>query len=132
MNFEVKARIWIEGDDSIVMGNGRLRLLRAIIDEGSISKAASKLGMSYKKAWNLINSMNESSDQPLVVRQTGGASGGGTQVTEHGLDLRKSFDAVQKKMNDLLERESAKLNPHPPRSGLLEQRHERGAADRAF
>ena len=110
MNFEVKARIWIEGDDSIVMGNGRLRLLRAIIDEGSISKAASKLGMSYKKAWNLINSMNESSDQPLVVRQTGGASGGGTQVTEHGLDLRKSFDAVQKKMNDLLERESAKLN----------------------
>ncbi len=110
MKYEVKARVWIEGDSSTIMGNGRLNLLKAIISEGSISKAATSLGMSYKKAWNLVNSMNESSPEPLVVRKTGGKDGGGTIVTQRGLELLQSFDAVQEKMALVLKEESRKLN----------------------
>lgn len=110
MKYQVKARVWIEGDASTIMGNGRLRLLKAIISEGSISKAAISLGMSYKKAWNLVNSMNESSQEPLVVRKSGGKDGGGTVVTERGIELLRSFDAVQEKMAAVLEEESRKLN----------------------
>jgi len=73
--YSIKSRIWIEGKEGVFLGEGRIKILHAIIAEGSLSKAAKSLGMSYKKAWNLVNSMNKNALKPLVNTNTGGIGG---------------------------------------------------------
>ena len=58
MKYKIKSRIWIEADGEILLGEGRVALLHAINDLGSLSKAAKSLNMSYKKAWSLIDALN--------------------------------------------------------------------------
>jgi molybdate transport system regulatory protein len=77
---------------SIAMGPGKADLLDAIAESGSISAAARKLGMSYRRAWLLVDTMN-----PLVETLTGGAQGGGAQVTELGHDVVKRYRQMEKK-----------------------------------
>ena len=66
------------------LGPGRIALLEAIERTGSISGAARMVGMSYRKAWRLIDDMNRSFREPLVETAFGGARGGGARVTETG------------------------------------------------
>ncbi len=73
------------------MGPGRVELLEKIIETGSISQAAKLMEMSYKKAWDLINSINQHTNKPIVITQTGGERGGGTIVTEEGKQLISAF-----------------------------------------
>ena len=61
---------------AIAMGPGKADLLEAIAGTGSISAAARKLGMSYRRAWVLVNTMNQCFDRPLVETATGGSHGG--------------------------------------------------------
>ena len=61
-----------------------MALLEQIGSHGSISKAAKAMKMSYKKAWELVKSMNSNSDDPLVVRTVGGTGGGGSILTNAG------------------------------------------------
>lgn len=92
--YKIKSRIWIESDDGMFLGNGRVKLLKAIDETGSLSKAAKAIGMSYKKAWNLIDSVNKHAQQIVVEKSTGGKDGGGTKVTEYGKELIAQFDAL--------------------------------------
>jgi molybdate transport system regulatory protein len=94
--FRFKGTIRIESQDDRFFGPGRLQLLENIIETGSISQAAKQMGMSYKKAWDLVNSMNQHTIKPIVSTQTGGEKGGGTVVTEEGKQLVAAF----KKLND--------------------------------
>ena len=55
MNYKIKSRIWIEADGDILLGEGRVALLKAIESTGSLSKAAKSLKMSYKKAWSVYS-----------------------------------------------------------------------------
>ena len=96
MDIKIKSRIWIEADSRVLLGEGRVRLIKAIISTGSLSKAAAAVRMSYKKAWMLIDSINKSSEKPVVVTTTGGKGGGGTQVTAYGKELIKAFDNIKK------------------------------------
>ena len=82
---------------SIAMGPGKADLLDAIAESGSISAAARKLGMSYRRAWLLVDTMNASFKSPLVETLTGGAQGGGAQVTELGQDVVKRYRQMEKK-----------------------------------
>ena len=82
---------------SIAMGPGKADLLDAIAESGSISAAARKLGMSYRRAWVLVDTMNASFKSPLVETLTGGAQGGGAQVTELGHDVVKRYREMEKK-----------------------------------
>lgn len=82
---------------SIAMGPGKADLLDAIAESGSISAAARKLGMSYRRAWLLVDTMNASFRSPLVETLTGGAQGGGAQVTELGRDVVKRYRQMEKK-----------------------------------
>ena len=79
---EVKGRIWLEAEGIKFLGPGRIQLLELIKEQGSISKAAKIMGMSYRKAWILIDEMNTVSSTPVVLTQKGGQSGGGAQVTQ--------------------------------------------------
>jgi len=83
-NWKCGNRLWIEQDGRVVLGKGRVMLLEAIQREHSISKAASSLGMSYRRAWLLVQSMNEAAAEPLVETATGGSHGGGAQLTSLG------------------------------------------------
>lgn len=91
--YSIHSRLWITTDDGTFLGEGRVELLRQIQVFGSISKAAQEMKMSYKKAWKLVNSMNEHSAELLVTPKTGGTGGGGSELTEAGL---KSIEIYSK------------------------------------
>ena len=74
------------------LGNGRVQLLKAIEETGSLTKAAKSLNMSYKKAWNLIDSVNKNAAEEVVSTNVGGKDGGGAVVTEYGKTLIQNFE----------------------------------------
>lgn len=75
-------------------GPGKAALLTALRESGSIKAAATQLGMSYPRALKLIEQMNASFSAPLVETQHGGAEGGGTQVTDLGLEILDLYSAI--------------------------------------
>lgn len=97
MNYKIKSRIWIELDDNMLLGEGRVNLLKAIEKTGSLSKAAKSLDMSYKKAWSLVDKMNKSAVNPVVVTSIGGKNGGGAQLTHYGKELIIVFETINRK-----------------------------------
>jgi molybdate transport system regulatory protein len=88
-------RLRIPLGDSIAMGPGKAALLEAIRSEGSISAAGRKLGMSYRKAWLLMDQMNQGFREPLVVSLKGGAHGGGAKVTAFGERVLTAYRAME-------------------------------------
>ena len=106
---EIRLRCWIDVDGAKFFGPGRLELLQEIERSGSIASAAKAMGMSYKKAWAMIEEMNARGSRPYVITQKGGAKGGGTQITETGKRVMKAYtelvtklDAVVVKYSDVL------------------------------
>ena len=83
-DWRVGVRVWVERASRAVLGKGRLQLLENINRHHSISAAARKMDMSYRRAWLLVQSMNEAAGKPLVVSETGGTHGGGAQLTPLG------------------------------------------------
>jgi molybdate transport system regulatory protein len=78
---QVKANFWVEKEGKVVLSSWRVSLLEAIEETGSISAAASKMGISYRRAWEKIQESEERLGIKLVETQTGGAGGGGSQLT---------------------------------------------------
>lgn len=91
----LEASLMVQRDTSLRMGAGRVRLLEAIRDQGSISAAARTVGLSYKTAWDAVSTMNNLFDLPLVVASPGGRSGGGAFVTPAGLQVIAAFTFIQ-------------------------------------
>jgi len=94
--YKIKSRIWIETGDNVLLGEGRIRLLKAIDTEGSLSKAAKSIGMSYKKAWTLIDAVNKSAKEAVVTKTVGGLQGGGIIITPYGKKLINAFETINK------------------------------------
>lgn len=90
---QVRARLF-HGEE-IAMGPGKLELLDAIAETGSISAAARKMSMSYRRAWLLVDTMNRCFKSPLVSSTAGGAQGGGASVTVLGESVREAYRALQ-------------------------------------
>ena len=82
----------------------RIELLRAIEQHGSISKAAKAVPMSYKSAWEAVDTMNALSPEPIVSRETGGKDGGGTTVTAYGKQLLENYAILKEEHTRFLER----------------------------
>ncbi len=81
----------------IAIGPGKADLLEAIRDTGSISSAARQLKMSYKRAWNLTDTMNRCFREPLVDTATGGGGGGGARLTAFGAQVLKHYRSMEKR-----------------------------------
>lgn len=81
----------------------RIDLLFAIEKCGSISKAAKEVPISYKKAWEAVDCMNNLSSRPVVHTETGGKGGGGTTLTEYGKNLLKTYLTLKKEQKKFLE-----------------------------
>lgn len=78
-----------------MLGPGKAALLEGIRDTGSISAAGRAMGMSYKRAWMLVEEMNAAFRDPLVESTRGGPGGGGARVTEAGLAVVRLYRAVE-------------------------------------
>ena len=110
MDYKIKSRIWIEINDKVLLGEGRVRLLHAVDALGSLSKAAKELGMSYKKAWTLIDAVNKSSPNPVTISSVGGKDGGGAKLTPYGKSLINAFVEINANCWNYLD-EQAKILP---------------------
>jgi molybdenum ABC transporter molybdate-binding protein len=91
----VGLRLWIERSGQAILGKGRLELLDAIYRNHSISAAARQMGMSYRRAWELVQSINGSAGESLVLAATGGVQGGGAQLSPLGRWAVSVFRALQ-------------------------------------
>lgn len=104
-----KPQIRILFRKAIAMGPGKAALLEAIDRTGSISGAARDLEMSYRRAWLLVDTMNQCFKQPLVSTETGGQKGGGAHVTEFGQDVLRRYLAMEAKAAASVEGEMAQF-----------------------
>lgn len=78
------------------IGPGKVQLLEMIAEHGSISAAGRVLGMSYRRAWMLIEDMNRGFGQPVVEAQIGGKAGGGARLSSLGADLVAHYRAIER------------------------------------
>lgn len=77
------------------IGPGKIALLEAIARDGSISGAARSLGMSYRRAWELVSALNETFASPVVAKLAGGSGGGGASLTLLGQELLTGYRAIE-------------------------------------
>lgn len=108
-NYKVTGSLWIECEGERFFGPGRAELLERIEETGSINKAAKSMGMSYKKAWEMINSLNAQTSKPFVITQTGGEKGGGSIITEEAKKLIVYHQELRERFLAFLERETEQL-----------------------
>lgn len=87
-------RIDLDPDGRI--GPGKIELLEQIAAFGSIAAAGRAMGMSYRRAWELVEEINTIFGKPVVERQTGGKQGGGARLTTLGLALISRYRAIEK------------------------------------
>ncbi len=105
----IKFKCWVEQEGEKFYGPGPNELIKQIQKEGSLSKAAVKMNMSYKKAWDLVQRLNHNSEEPWVILKKGGSHGGGAEVTSHALEAVREFESLQGKIDKLLEQQEAQL-----------------------
>jgi molybdate transport system regulatory protein len=85
----------------IALGPGKVDLLESIEREGSISQAARERHLSYRRAWNMVDTMNQCFKEPLVVSITGGRGGGGAILTDAGEKIIQLYRKMEKKPKTL-------------------------------
>jgi molybdate transport system regulatory protein len=92
----VKSKIWLEDENGkVVFGAGRLSILQAVSRNGSINAAAQELHMSYRAVWGKIMATEKRLGQNLLNRKTGGAQGGGSELTPFAQEIIARFEKLQ-------------------------------------
>jgi molybdate transport system regulatory protein len=86
-----RLRVSIVFESGARIGPGKAKLLESIRDTGSISAAAREMGMSYKRAWLLLDSMNQAFTELVVTAAPGGAGGGGATLTAFGAEVPRTL-----------------------------------------
>jgi molybdate transport system regulatory protein len=94
------------------MGPGKARLVGLIAESGSISAAARKMGMSYRRAWQLVEALNKSFNEPVVLTAVGGKRGGGAVVTEFGKRLVAQYHGMEAKASAAIAAELEEFATH--------------------
>jgi molybdate transport system regulatory protein len=107
--YRLRGRVWIEGPDGTFLGYGRVVLLERIRQHGSISAAARSMEMSYRHAWELVDSMNRQGREAVVEKSTGGRGGGGAVLTAAGERAVTAFWGAYGEFTAFLSASSARL-----------------------
>lgn len=100
--------IYLE-DDGPKLGRGKIGLLRAIRERGSISAAARSMGMAYRHAWVMIDELNRCFAKPVVVSSMGGPRGGGATLTPWGEELIERFEEMERLASRAIRRQLSAL-----------------------
>jgi molybdate transport system regulatory protein len=113
-------RFRVDFGDRCSVGIGKIRLLEAVEHTGSLSQAARTMGMSYRRAWLLIDSMNVEFDTPVISATVGGSGGGGAKLTSFGKELIEAYRRLETRLAPLTAECMRKIAAHalarPPRS----------------
>jgi len=110
MDNTLEGRFWISKSEHSFLGKGRINLLLNIEATGSITKAAKMMKMSYKAAWDTVDTMNNLSEHPLVQRVKGGKGGGGTHLTDYAKELITTYNILNEEHQHFLENLSKRIN----------------------
>ncbi len=89
--FAPRHKLWLEADGKLVMSDYRVRLLELVAESGSLSHAATVMGLSYRRAWGKVKELEANLGMPLVHSEVGGAGGGHTALTREGQDLVAAY-----------------------------------------
>ena len=95
MKSQVRFRLRVTRGDDIAVGPGKIDLLEAIARTGSITAAAKTLGMSYRRAWLLVDTMNRNFKTPVVDAESGGTHGGGAAITPLGAEVIERYRKIE-------------------------------------
>ena len=98
----LKLTLRVDFDSGDRLGPGKVRLLELIDETGSISAAGREMGMSYRRAWLLVDSLNGSFAERSVLTRPGGSGGGGAVLTEFGRSLIRHYRAMERKAETAL------------------------------
>jgi molybdate transport system regulatory protein len=107
----LRAQLRLMLGDEIAFGPGKADLLDAIHETGSISAAGKKMGMSYRRAWLLADTMNRCFQQPLIDTVKGGSYGGGTKLTELGKEVLRQYRVAQSEIAAVTDKHFNTLQP---------------------
>jgi molybdate transport system regulatory protein len=107
----VRVRISIVFESGARIGPGKAKLLESIRDTGSISAAARDMGMSYKRAWVLLDSINQAFTEPVVTAAPGGAGGGGASLTAFGAEVLERYRRIHDRAAAMAADDLAALAP---------------------
>lgn len=105
----LRARLRLKAGPKLVLGPGRLEILQGIAETGSISAAARGMGMSYRRAWLLVDDINHCFHSPLVESVTGGKRGGGARLTALGEQVVACYSRLLDKTEQAISAEKAEL-----------------------
>ena len=120
-------KLWLEKDEEPIAGEGRIKLLAAIKETGSLNKAAKSMDMSYRHAWGIIKKLEDRLGIELVKSEKGGKGGGGTALTAEGKKIVKKFDWMSETLNKIIKEEtfwenmSTKLSARNRLKGKIEK-----------
>jgi 8-oxo-dGTP diphosphatase len=102
------AKLWFKKGKVSIIGEGRSQLLRAVEEHGSIAKAASAMGMSYRHAWGIIRHIREVLGDEIVKTTRGGTHGGGAFLTARGKEILDQYEQTEREIRQIL-----KYGPKP-------------------
>ncbi len=100
-----RLKVWVERDDGLVLSDYRVRLLELIAETGSLSEAADKLGLSYRRAWGKVKEIEANLGLKLVESTVGGSGGGHTQLTTAGREMVERYNRFRSRLTVIAERE---------------------------
>lgn len=98
---KIDALLALRSDGKLLIGRDRIKVLEAVAEHKSISKAAKVVGFSYKAAWDAVSAINNLLPSPAFVTKAGGKSGGGAEVTAEGLKLIETFHRLEDRLSQL-------------------------------
>ena len=107
---EVECHISIKKDGVCFMNPAKTELLTAIKNSGSLNSAAKLRRISYQHAWEMINEMNQSAPEPMVIKQRGGNHGGGAAITSFGERILNEYDLILKQINKTVDQVNVEIN----------------------
>jgi len=112
MTVKLVPRLRVLFDQAIAIGPGKADLLELIAETGSISAAARRMNMSYRRAWLLVDTLNQCFRTPLVGTATGGKGGGGAQITDLGREILHRYREMERKTLSVTEEDMAAIRSH--------------------
>jgi molybdate transport system regulatory protein len=115
-------RFRLDFAEHVRLGPGKIRLLEAIRDAGSLSQGARNIGMSYRRAWLLVESLKQSFRQPVTLASAGGKAGGGMLVTEFGDTLINSYRDLERDFVTLATRRLQAITPNVTRHSVSDSK----------